>query len=297
MKRGTLILLVILSLLVVATLLVLQRPGETSSSGLLGETLVHLDSAAIDRIDITSSSGEVTLLREGGRWMLTSPRRYPADENAVTAAVGASSRLELRSLVSSNPEKRELFQVDSSGTLVRLFDHGTERAAFRVGKAGSSYTGTYVRLEGSDDVYLADGIITHLFNGKPEQWRDKRILTAKKEEIQTVGFRYGDTTFVLALQDSVWRIEGIPAVDPKVNSFLASLSSLAADAFVDTTIALRDPVATLNVNGTSISFHPTSVDNKYHVRTSSGPQIFEVYNWRVTQLLKRKEDFLGSTPQ
>ncbi len=295
MKRSTWILLAILGLLIVATLLVFQRPGETSSSGLLGEALVHLDSAAIDRIDITTSSDELSLLREGERWLLSSPLRYPADENAVAAALGASSRMHLKSLVSSNPEKQHLFQVDSSGTLVRLFERGTERAAFRVGKAGSSYTGTYVRQEGSNDVYLADGIITHLFNGNPEQWRDKRILTVKMEEIQTVEFRYGDTTFVLALQDSVWRIEGIPAVPPKVTGFLASLSTLAADAFVNPGTFLQPPVAALDVDGIKVTFHPTSADNKYHIRTSERPQIFEVYNWRVTQLLKRKEDFLGST--
>jgi hypothetical protein len=298
MKRSTWILLAVLGLLIVATLLVFQRPGETSSSGLLGETLVFIDSAAIDKIQITSSSGEVSLVREGARWMLSSPRHYPADENAVTAAVGAASRLELRSLVSSNPGKQHLFQVDSSGTLVRLFDHRAERAAFRVGKVDGSYTGTYVRQEGSNDVYLADGVITHLFNGDAENWRDKSIITAKKEEIRSVGFQYGgDTTFTLVQQDSVWRIEGIPAVGPAVESFLGYLSTLAADAFVDSGITLQDPIALLQVDGTRVSFHPTGAGNKYHVRTSAGPQVFEVYKWRVSQLLKRKEDFLGSTNQ
>jgi len=298
MKRSTWILLVILGLLIIATLLVFQRPGETSSSGLLGETLVQLDSAAIDRIDITSPSGEVSIVREGARWMLTTPAgRYPADESAVATAVGAASRLELRSLVSSNPEKQHLFQVDSSGTSVRLFDHGTERAAIRVGKAGSSYTGTYVRQEASDEVYLADGVISHLFNRKPENWRDKRILTTREEEIERVGFQYGDTTFTLALQDSVWRVDGIPAVDPTVKSFLGSLSRLVADAFVDSSITLPEPVASLDVDGTKLTFHPSSAPNKYYIRASSGPQIFEVYAWRVTQVLKRMKDFLGSTPQ
>jgi hypothetical protein len=298
MKRSTWILLAILGLLVVATLLVFQRPGETSSSGLLEETLVSLDSAAIDRIQITTASGEVSLVREGGQWMLTSPRHYPADEAAVAAAVGTASRLELRSLVSSNPEKQHLFQVDSSGTLVRLFDQDAERAAFRVGKAGSSYTGTYVRQEGSDEVYLADGIITHIFNGDADGWRDKSIITAAKEEIQSVRFSYGgDTTFALTLQDSVWRIDGIPVVGPTVETFLGYLTTLAADAFVDSIISLQEPVALIDVDGTRVAFHPTSADNKYHVRTSAGEQVFEVYKWRVAQILKQKEDFLGATNQ
>ena len=294
MKRSFWILLAVLAILIIATVLVFQRPGETSSSGRLAVSLTQFDSAAIDRIEITSSSGDVTLIREGGRWMLQFPIRYPADESAVRAAVGKAGRMDLKSLVSSNPDNQHIFQVDPAGTLVRLFDRGAERAVFRVGKVGRSFRDTYVRREGSNDVYLADGILTHIFVRKPDDWRDKRIFAVEQDEIRNVRFQYGDTTFILSFQDSVWLVDESPANSATVTSFLSSVSTLRADTFIDTEIPLPEPVAILDVDGVQTRFYLSDEENRYRIQTSLASQIFVLNSWRVSQVLKRKPDFQQS---
>jgi hypothetical protein len=294
MKRSFWILLALLAILVIATILVFQRPGETSSSGRLDVSLAQFDSAAIDRIEITSSTGSVTLAREGGRWMLQFPIRYPADESAVREAVGKAGRMELKNLVSSNPDKQHIFQVDSTGTLVRFFDRGAERAVFRVGKVGRSFRDTYVRGEGSNNVYLADGIITPIFDRKPDDWRDKRVFAVDQDDIRNVRFRYGDTTFTLSLQDSVWLVDESPANSATVTSFLGSVSTLRADTFIDTEIPLPEPVAILDLDGVEIRFYQSDEENRYRIQTSLASQVFVLNSWRVSQVLKRKPDFQQS---
>ncbi len=59
MTRNTYILLAILGVLVIVAYLVMQKPGERSSSGASGQVFVNVDSVAVDRIDIQSPGGNV----------------------------------------------------------------------------------------------------------------------------------------------------------------------------------------------------------------------------------------------
>ena len=130
----------------------------------------------------SSASGDTVVLeKQGDGWMLTSPMRYRADQNVVTAAVGKGKSIEVKNVVSSNPEKQSVFQVDSTGPLVQMYAAGTVVAGFRVGKPSASYTETYVRKEGSNDVYLADGMFNYLFAHQPKDWRDKSIYRSEPE--------------------------------------------------------------------------------------------------------------------
>jgi hypothetical protein len=292
MKKSTLIMLAVLVVLAGATYLVMQRPGEQSSSG-SNKVLVEFDSAAVDKIDIRSESGAVTLEKVGGEWMMTSPLRYRADKSSVASALGSAHHIVLSSLISTNPQKQHLFLVDSTGTLVRLMDRDAERAAFRVGKMGPSYTETYVRKEGTDDVYLSEGMIGPTFSRRPNDWRDKSIFKADQASVTSVAFRYGDTLFTVAFKDSAWTVDDAKASSQSVSSFLSALTNLAADEFVDTTVAVMPKLAAqIEVGGTQIRLFPLTPGDRTYVQTSATPQLFLINNWRAQQILKRKNDFL-----
>ncbi len=297
MKRSIWILAGVLALLLVAAFFVLRRPGEVSTSGNAGDVLVQYDSAAVDKLEITSSTGVVTLGIESGKWMILSPLHYAADQLSVTAAIGRGKRIELKNVVSSNPQKQQLFQVDSAGTLVRVFEHGTQGPAFHVGKPGASYTETYVRREGSNDVYLADGLLTYTFAKGVKEWRDKTIFKSEPDRITNVRLQFRDTTFALAFQDSLWRVDRDSASQTTVKSFLGSLANLQTDEFVDTAVTVSSaPNAVIEVEGVQIRFYAGNEGGKYSVQTSAGPQWFEIQGWRAAQILKRKKDFLAGAP-
>jgi hypothetical protein len=293
MTRKALILGGVLILLVVATLLVLQKPGESSTTGGTGEMLVSYDSAAVDKLVITQPSGTITLDRQSGKWMVAAVTPYPADDNLVAQALGKGKTIELKGIVSSNPQKQSLFQVDSSGTLVTVFEKGAERVKFHIGKPGPSFTETYVRRDGSDDVYLAEGSIGYFFTRQLREWRDKTIFKTDVSGIRQVTMIYGDTTTVLSLPDSLWRVDGMPAQETVVRSYLATIAHLQADDFVDSTMKTLPPlVYTIRVEGVDIRIFHDKTTNKYYVLSSAQSQLFEMQSWRAPQLLKRKMEFL-----
>jgi len=292
MNRNTVTLLIVLAVLVVATYFVLRRPGEQSSTGSSGQVLVDYDSSAVDMIEIRSSTGTVFVQKQEGTWFVTSPVHFRADSSAVVAILSQGKHIELKGLISSNPEKQHVFQVDSTGLLVRFSEKGVERAAFRVGKVSSSYTESYVRREDSRNVYLANGFLSGTFNRQTKDLRDRTIFRADVNSMKEVKFQYGDTTFALQFQDTVWRIGRDHASDAAVRGFLSTLSNLQADDFLDTAASVQRPIAALEVLGVQIRYYYDAKLGRYLVQTSQSPQWYTNQSWRALQVLKRKKDFL-----
>jgi hypothetical protein len=295
MKRSTLLLIGILLALGIATYFVLQRPGETSSDTVSREMLVTYDSAAVDGIEITSGGSAVRLALEGGKWMIVSPVHFRADENAVTSAISRGRKIEVRGVVSSNPEKQGVFQVDSSGTLVKIFEHGAEKAAFRIGKAGTTFDETYVRRGGDNNVLIAEGPLAYLFVKSPKDWRDRTIFKADRDRITSIRYRYGDTTFTVAFVDSVWKVDSQPAAPASIQNLLGTLSNYLANDFVDSSFTPDGPpAAVVEVAGTQLWFYHAGEGGKFLVKNSDDPQWFVVEPYRAQDLLKRKKDLLPS---
>ncbi len=295
MKRSTLLLIGILVVLGVVTYFVLQRPGESSSDAITRDMLVTYDSAAVDRLDITSGGSTVSLALEGGKWMIVAPVHFQADENAVTSAISRGRKIEVRGVVSSNPEKQGVFQVDSSGTLVKVFEHGSEKAAFRIGKAGTTFDETYVRREGEGNVLIAEGPLAYLFVKSPKDWRDRTIFKADRDKITAIRYRYGDTTFTVAFADSVWKVDSQPAAPASIQNLIGTLSNYIANDFVDSSFTPGGPPAALvEVDGTQLQFYRAGDSGRFLVKNSSDPQWFVVEPYRAQDLLKRKKDLLPS---
>ena len=295
MTRNMYILLGIVAVLVVVAYLVMQKPGERSARGDTEGNLVTLDSLAVNKIEIKSPTAKIVLEKKGVEWYLTEPLSYRADQSNVASLIHESKNLEVKSIVSNKPEKHSLFQVDSTGTTVRIFEGGAEKASFIIGKTGTSYSESYARRTHSDDVALISGAMSYVFNRPVKEWRDRTILTVPKERINEVTFRYGDTTFTLAFKDSTWMVGKDSTQDWVVNGLLTSLSSLQADDFVDTLLSPPPKITTqLSYAGAHVSFWYIKTGDKYLVRSSSSPQWFEMQSWRANQVLKRKKDLVKS---
>lgn len=294
MKRSTIYSIVILVVLAIAAYFALQREGEMSTSATSGRMLVDYDSTAVDKIEITSPSNSVVLEKQAGVWMLTSPIRYKADEIIVTTLVGKGRKIEISNTISTNPEKQGVYQVDSTGTLVKIYERGALKAAFHVGKASPSYTETYVRLDGSNDVQLAREILGSTFNKQTKDWRDKSIFKMDESAIKNVKFQYGDTTFTLSLHDSLWLVDKDSANQTAVKPLLTALAGIQADEFIDSTVTVVPKLtATIDIEGSQVRFYKKD-DTKYLVQTSGSPQWFEMQAWRTASVLKRKKDLLPS---
>lgn len=293
MKRSTYLMIAVLAVLVAVAFLLMERPGERSASSETGELLVTLDSAGVDRIEISSPSGSVVLEKKGIEWFLQSPIQYRADQSNVASLIGQTKNLRVKATVSSNPEKQSLFQVDSTGTLVKVYERGSEKASFIIGKPGASFSETYVRTTTSDEVHLVEGMFSYMFNRAVKEWRDKSVASMPREMIREINYHYGDTTFTLGLRDSLWMIGKDAIKESEVNTVLSALADFKADDFVDV-VPTPAPKFRITVayGHVQLRFDEIKGESKYYLQSSTSPQLFELQQWRANQILKRRKDFV-----
>ncbi|MBF8248225.1 MAG: hypothetical protein HW374_1025 [Bacteroidetes bacterium] len=294
MKRNVLLVGVFGVLLIVAYL-VLQKPGELSTAGESTGRLFEIDSLAVDKMEIKTAALDILLEKKGVEWFIERPLADKADPAAVANAIHQARTLDVSGIVSSNPEKHPVFQVDSSGTAVTVYEKGSAKASFVAGKVSPGFTDTYVRDAGSKNVSSVTGTFGYVFTRALREWRSKAISTVPQESIKDVKFQFGDTTFTLVYKDTVWVI-GKDVADMSVTqSLVGGLSNVTVDDFIDSTLSpLPKITAQIFYAGQQIRFAFSKTLSKYHVQTSASPRWYVMETWRVNLLLKRKNEFVKS---
>lgn len=294
MKKNIIYLIVILVALLTTAIFVMQKQGEQSMSADSAQKFIPIDSASMEKVSVESSQKNFILERSGDVWSVTSgTASYNADKKMLADFLHELSTLKIKSIVSTNPEKQSLFNVDSNGITVEIFGQGKAPFSFIVGKSGQSDNDTYVRIKESHNVLLVDAQLTNMLSKHINDWRDKTVLSVPQQNITEVTFQYGDTTFVLKRINSTWMIGNDSTQENVINSLLASLADLKADNFLDSTnAATKKVMAKITVASSQLLFALDKEKNVYYLLSSASPQWFVVEPWKANQLLKRKRDLV-----
>ncbi|HEV8537458.1 MAG TPA: DUF4340 domain-containing protein [Bacteroidota bacterium] len=291
MNRSTWLLIGLL-FVVGAIIFILNRSGdeERVTSDKAPEVTISIDSASVVKLEIQHPPRSITLENVGGKWTITSPARYQADPAAVTRLISGFSKFKVGSLVSSNPEKQRLFQVDSSGTQVLVTERSGKSTGLVLGKTGPSFSDVYFRLPASNDVYLGEGIDSWSINKELKEWRDKTILAQPSEAIQDLSFSSGGKQYDFHRDSTTWVSGGKTIETAEINPLLSTLSNLRADDFIDTSVNFSSLPVTIDVHATenvTLNLYPSTPDSsKYIVKSSTGSQLYVISKYTAQQLLK-----------
>ncbi len=237
------LLVVFLSLFVVTVVWNgLERRRTTSRE----RTFDKIDTEKVTQVELGGKGNEVTLSLRSGRWMITEPIEYPANETLVNNLLEQVEELAVTNLVSSNPTNHDLYEVGpDTGVLVRLLGgrEGRRRLSeFYVGKMTSDYGHTYIRRFGEDDVFMAKGLLQGYFNKTVSAWRDRTILSLQPENIERVELISEEDSWILARRgvfpeapDAPWvvRVEGefVEADSTTAASIVRRAANLTANDF------------------------------------------------------------------
>ncbi len=296
MNKSTLILIAVFVLLGALAVFYLMPSEEREASYDAASFSMSLDSASIIKIEIAKPEKLVILENQGGKWLVTSPVKYPANMVNIFPILGGMQKFKVGSLVSSNADKQKTYQVDSAGTKLSVTDRAGKTVTMIVGKMGPSYEEIFFRKENSNDVYLGSGLSPWSLNQEVKDWRDKSIYATIKDSIKRLEFISGTRQFIVEKDSAGWRVGADSIETNTMNSALGTLSSLQTEDFADTlTKPDTDPVH-LKVSSTeevAINFYPLLPDSaKYYVQTSKSSQYFVLSKWSVQNILKPIEKFM-----
>ncbi|MBD3345071.1 MAG: DUF4340 domain-containing protein [Chitinivibrionales bacterium] len=168
---------------------------KSSNSPLIDE----MDSADVGKEESSGLAHQIT--------------EYPADSAAVQSALEKFEKMKKDEVISQNPEKQELFEVDEgNGVLVEVWnDKGNSIGKFRIGKKGTDWSSHYVRPVGSNTVYSVRGSIKYSFFTEVKRWRDKSIVEFNKDRLKTITLTKQGSELVLEKEidtasNAIWNI-------------------------------------------------------------------------------------------
>jgi hypothetical protein len=291
MKKNIYILIGLFVVLLIVAFLILQKPGEQSASSASTGFFTVIDSVSVDKLEIKTGTSFLVVEKRGAEWYIAQPINYKANQTNIDQIIHQIKILEIKSIVSSKPEKHSVFQVDQSGTQVKVYEKGIEKESFILGKMSASYTELYARKLNSNDVLLIEGAYSSMFTRPIKEWRDKTIYATQKERIKDVQYQYGDTTFSLAFKDSSWFIGKDKAQQSVTDGILSSLSNIQADDFIDSIITPKI-TAVVTYADAQIRFSFNRSTNRYTVQSSNSSQWFILEPGKANQILKRKKEIV-----
>ena len=316
MNRKTLLALATFAGLGILAIVALTRPDKGERTSDRKRPIARMDTADVETIEVTKGGAISIIKSEGGKYKVTAPVPYAADEAVAKAAFEGVKKMDVSDLVTEKKEKHAEFEVDDkSGIhLVVKAKGGKVLADLTVGK--STGPGTMVRPTGKDEVWQASGISRYLFDKSPADWRDKSIITftqgdaeqvevVAKDGAKTVVKKTGEkagTEDKWAVVESSTKIDKLDNAIP--NGITSALSIWKANDFADgvplADAGLAPPALTVTVSIKGGKKVTALIGNKkgedeYYVKTAEVPQVFIVKKYNADRVVKRPIEFRDKT--
>ncbi len=307
MKKPIYVLFAVFLLFVIIYLVLVQKEKKTFSPRTV-ENFLGLDSASVNRIEFIKYDTKMVFQKIGQQWYIVEPDSYRADNKAVGQLVSLASHLTVGEIISSNPEKQILFQVDSlTGTGLDFFSGERRLASVVVGKMSDDYMHAYLRRTGSEDVYLAKGFFSGITQQRVDHWRDRQILAFNPELVTEVEFSQGKERFKLTKEDTLWQLSPHPyretavADQEKAEDYIRTLTDMRSDKF-----PLKNEIVGLRFENPELVIKLTFADgheerllatkapgegNRYFAKTDQSESVLVLFEYSFKRLDKKLEDF------
>lgn len=281
--------------------------GRKGASRVLSASLIYLDTTVINRIEIEKSGQTLFLFRNGKDWMIRTDdeKEVPAVNERINSMMASLMHLQPIRIAANDPAKWRDYQVDSSGTRIRLLEGSVEKADLVIGRGGMEgqmafYT--YVRPYDQNNVYVVENFSGSSVSVDPARYRDRNILSLTPDSVHQLTFDYRDTEgFTLFRSDSVWNIDGEEADSAAVADYLKELRRITGSEFVDADhpSSGTPPDASLQIKGSDeiwIRLYGTGSET-YLLHSSQNPVNYFSDTSVIHSLFLRKEDFIGAVEE
>jgi len=209
-----------------------EAPKRPSAESDKAKLFPSLKADVIAAIKIKSLGAEAQLARDdAGTWVVPDKGNYPADAKAIERMLEAIETMDRGTVVSRNPEKQTLYEVDEvTGTEVTVLDKDeNELAHFFVGKAGQDFFSTNIRIAGQNEVRLVRKMLSYMFKRPGADWREKLLFDLDDTKIvkyQVTGME-GASTFEKSEQGTWSTIEPTAGKDFDADDMKRAASGFA----------------------------------------------------------------------
>ena len=149
--------------------------------------LLDVPESQIVSLDIQKKDAPpVQLARENGKWVITAPEKYRADQDAVNSIVSALSPVTADNTIDSKPTDLNEYGLKTPQITVAAHEKGGKTDHLYFGEDVPIGSLAYVRVGTDPKVYAVPTSLRSSFSKELTDLRDKRLLTFDSTQVSRV---------------------------------------------------------------------------------------------------------------
>ena len=270
------------------------------------EKALSVDSEHIRSFTLKPRDGEAfTCARDGKTWVISEPRKLPADQTAVSSWLGSLTSATVDDVVDAHPSDLKDFGLDPPATIIEVStDTKPEKLTLRLGDQTPTSSGVYAQFAGNPRVVSLPSYDKSSLEKVLFDLRDKRVVTLDTDQINRIEAESKDKRWTLEKNpDGVWDLVLPPPVRAdraSVDNVVAQLRNLTMQAVVAEDkkdagkYGFQSPTLRVTVkapNGAQTLLLGKKDGERYDATNSALDQIFTVEKYFLDQLQKDPADF------
>jgi len=248
---------------------------------------------------------ETVLEKANGKWQITAPKPYPADQDPVSQLVASGANVSSDRVVEDKASNLSAYGLNSPSLEVDFTGKGGKVSRLKIGDDTPTNSGAYAMLEGDPRVFTVASYVKTGFDKSVNDLRDKRLLTFDQDKLgrveliakKQVSIQFGrDKDRWQIVKPKPLRADGL-----QVDEMLRKLKDARMDLALSdddakkaaVTFAAGTPVATVKLTDPSGTQQIEIRKNKddYYAKSSVVPGVFKVTTDVGTGVDKSVDDF------
>jgi len=282
--------------------LMLERPWASGKREGGDRLYPRFDPEKVDRIAVESAQDTVTLGKRGESWIIDNPARtLPADTANIHKALQSIEKFKANQMVSKNPAKFTVYEVDSTGASVKLYAGKEEPVVDVIIGKTTPDGGTYFRPVAKQEVYATPDRIRSYFVRNERAWQDRRVFDIEPTEFSRLRYERGDSTILFEKNpDGNWELKepvAFQVTQESVDPLLRGISKLTANGFPDTLPAspsdagfdrpkLKIRAERLDGSGIELLVGKQAWDGTYYAKPTDRDWVYKIATYRVDPYYK-----------
>lgn len=261
------------------------------------------DAATIEEVRMVGPDGEVSIRRDGDRWVVGAAD-YPADGDAVASLLEDATLLAEVDIVTARGAWDDYGLDEESERVIRFLAADREPLAIQLGDTASDGDAVYGRINGSREIVFLPQSLDGAFVTAVDEIRETEMLSVDEENVVRVTLespdhetvtvqrsRSGDSDDAREEGEPVWETD--PPDDElglgHFQNFFQELASMQAQSFIDGSVDAA-AFATVSVELSDgrrevIRLFPPNENRSFPVTLESTPYAFRIPEWRARRLL------------
>jgi hypothetical protein len=221
-----------------------QTKFDKTVFNLRDKTVLALDQTQVKRLEVHHEDHLIAVESEGDKgWKLVAPLEAKADKSKVHDLISAINGAKVKDFLEEAPQDLAKYGLNPPRWRLTFFI-GDDRAekTLLLGDEDTAKGGVNAKRGAMDAVFLVESKLLEKLPKEAADWRDRALMAFKRDEVERVELRAGDSAVEVAcvehcgkIPDDRWQLKQpleTRADAVKVRTLLRYLEELKAKAFI-----------------------------------------------------------------